>query len=219
MRSELKAALLLIGIGVLALWAHRSGWVEQLEPQKLRSLLNSFGALAPLVFIVISSLRPLLFVPAGLISIVGGLAFGLLLGTVYTVISSTIGAIIAFTLTRYFGQELIRKIWPGRTEKWSQALHGQGMYLIFLTRLLPIFPFDAISYAAGLSQIKFCDFILGTILGVIPGTLLYTFLGSTIHEGLSPRLVGALLLVLGVGLIPSAYKIRRVRQMEQHDSD
>lgn len=217
MCSELKAALFILLLCVGTYFAHQMNWLDKFQPQSVESLLKSFGALAPLVFIAISSLRPLLFVPAGVISIVGGLAFGLFFGTIYTVISSTIGAIMAFAIARYFGRELIQKILRGRTEKWSGALNGQGVYLIFLTRLLPIFPFDAISYAAGLSQIKFTDFALGTILGVIPGTLIYSFLGSTIHEGLSPRFVGALLLTLGLGLIPTAYKIRQARQIQQRE--
>lgn len=211
MHVRLKGLALLILVLTGAYVAHRTGLAEKLRPDEMKTFLRSFGVWAPAVFIAVASMRPLLFVPAGLISVVGGLVFGSLVGTVYTLVGSTIGALIAFEIARYFGRELVQKVSKGRLEGWGKMLEGQGIHIIFLTRLMPVFPFDAISYAAGLSSISFRNFFVGTMLGIIPGTFVYSFLGSTLHEGLTPRFIGAVALTVGLAMIPTGYKLYQTK--------
>ncbi|MBO8127397.1 MAG: TVP38/TMEM64 family protein [Firmicutes bacterium] len=206
MRYQLKAAFFLIVVMAGAYLMHRTGLAEKMKPEEIRATLASFGVLAPVAFIGLASLRPLLFVPAGFISVVGGMVFGSLAGTVYTLLGSSLGAVVAFGISRFFGREFVQKLTKGRLGRWSQMLEGQGAKIVFLMRLIPVFPFDAISYAAGLSHIKFKDFALGTVLGIIPGTFVYTFLGSTLHEGLTPRFIIAVTFTVVLALIPVLFE-------------
>ncbi len=216
MRSRIKglAFVVLIIAGIYV--AYQTNLTQKLKPEELRAFLDSCGAWAPLAFILINALRPLLYIPSGLFSVVGGLFFGPIYGTVFTVAGSTLGALVAFLIARYLGREMVLKLSKGRLEKWGRLLEGeQGARIIFFMRLMPFFPCDAISYAAGLAPISLGDFSLGTILGIIPGTFVYCFLGSTLQEGLTWRLVLASVLAIGLAVIPTAihyYQLRKGRQ-------
>jgi uncharacterized membrane protein YdjX (TVP38/TMEM64 family) len=126
-----------------------------------------------------SNLATLLFVPGSLLTVKGGCLFGIVWGSVYVLIAATLGAIWAFVLGRYLSRDWVcRKL---EKNPQFQAIDGavakKGWKIVLLTRLSPIFPFNLLNYAFGVTQVSLKDYILGSV-GMIPATVVYVYIGS-----------------------------------------
>ena len=170
----------------LAIWLSRS--VFEVDANDLRSWILSFGLWAPAMYIVIYTVRPLIFFPASVLSIAGGLAFGAWLGTLYTIIGATMGAMLSFYVAKTFGKSLVRKEWTGKAGKVQSQMEQSGFFYVLLFRLIPFINFDLISYAAAFAKVRFTSFALATLIGIIPGTFAYNFLGSSFVSG-NPKII------------------------------
>lgn len=178
---------LLIGIAVaLVIWLSRS--VFQVDANSIRNWILSFGLWAPLLYIVLYTVRPLIFFPASVLSIAGGLAFGAWLGTIYTIIGATLGAMLSFYVAKNLGKSLVKKQWSGNAGKIQGQMEKNGFLYVLLFRLIPVINFDLISYLAALAKVRFTSFALATLIGIIPGTFAYNFLGSSFVSG-NPKII------------------------------
>ncbi|MEQ9552019.1 MAG: TVP38/TMEM64 family protein [Coleofasciculus sp. G3-WIS-01] len=141
--------------------------------------VESLGVLAPIVFIVIYNLATVLFIPGSLLTLKGGCLFGVVWGSIYVTIAATFGAICAFLIGRYLSRDWVcRKIETNPKFKViNQAVKQEGWKIVLLTRLSPIFPFNLLNYAFGVTQVSLRDYILGSI-GMIPATVVYVYIGS-----------------------------------------
>lgn len=140
--------------------------------------IESLGFMGAIAFIAIYNLATLLFVPGSILTMKGGCLFGVFWGSVYVLIAATLGAIWAFLLGRYLSREWVcRQInkYP-QFQAINRAVAQQGWKIVLLTRLSPIFPFNLLNYAFGVTQISLKDYILGSI-GMIPGTVMYVYIG------------------------------------------
>ncbi|MCA1031496.1 TVP38/TMEM64 family protein [Bacillus timonensis] len=171
-------------------------------PQSIREWILSFGLLAPLVFIGIYTLRPLILFPASILSLTAGLAFGALWGSIFSIIGATGGAILAFMISRKLGHNVSKGKWKGKGERIQVQLEKNGFFYVLLLRLIPILNFDMISYLSGLSKVRFTHFLLGTILGIIPGAFAYNFLGASLVGENLWTFVGAVVVFVIVSLVP-----------------
>ncbi|MGO4273440.1 TVP38/TMEM64 family protein [Paenibacillus sp. TAF58] len=199
--------LFIVVIGGL-LWLNYK--VLHLGPEDIRAWILSFGWAAPVLFIFIYAVRPLILFPASVLSLTGGLAFGPVWGTVYTIVGATIGAVLSFWLARFLGNKLVSTRSKEKWGKLEKQLQQKGFIYILLLRLIPLFPFDLISYGAGVAKVNFSAFLFGTLLGIIPGTFAYSFLGSSfLHEKKSYIVIAVIVFVL-VTLIPLVLKKRVV---------
>ncbi|EGT3616654.1 TVP38/TMEM64 family protein [Clostridium perfringens] len=144
----------------------------------LKNLILGSGYLAPLIYIIAFSLVPLTFFPDSLLAILGGTLFGLSRGFFYTSIGALIGGSISFFISRILGQSFVEKLENDKLKNIQNLLKNNGFLMILLLRLIPLFPFDLISYGAGLTKISYKDFILGTLIGTIPGILVFVNLGA-----------------------------------------
>lgn len=150
-----------------------------------KSLLwvDSLGWLAPIAFIVIYNVATLLFIPGSLLTLKGGCLFGLVGGSIYVLIAATIGATFAFLIGRYISRDWVCQQIGNKPnfKAIDKAVAKSGFKIVFLTRLSPIFPFNLLNYAFGVTQVSLKDYILGSI-GMIPGTLMYVYMGSIIGD-------------------------------------
>ncbi|MDZ5252538.1 TVP38/TMEM64 family protein [Clostridium sp. LIBA-8841] len=144
----------------------------------LRNLILDSGYFAPLIYIIAFSLVPLTFFPDSLLAILGGTLFGLSRGFLYTSIGALIGGSISFFISRILGQSFVEKLENDKLKNIQNLLKDNGFLMILLLRLIPLFPFDLISYGAGLTKISYKDFVLGTLIGTIPGILVFVNLGA-----------------------------------------
>ena len=130
-------------------------------------------------FVCIYILIVLLILPASWLSLLSGFLYGSYLGSIIVFISASIGASVAYYISKSFFSKKLKKFFT-RYPKLSvmeQVVKKGGLKLIFLARLSPIFPFSILNYFYGLNNVKFRDFALG-LLGIIPGTFLYCSIGS-----------------------------------------
>ena len=152
---------------------------------------------------------------AAILSLAAGAIFGAVMGTVYANIAATIGATLAFLVTRYLLHDTVMQKFGDRLEKLNRELEARGLnYLLFL-RLVPVFPFFLINLAAGLTRLPLRTFVIGTMLGIIPGGFVYCNAGAslatvtTLGEVATPRVLGSIALLGLFALVPVIYgKIR-----------
>lgn len=152
---------------------------------------------------------------AAILSLAAGAIFGAVLGTVYAVIAATIGAVLAFLVARYLLHDTVQRKFGGRLEAINRELEARGLnYLLFL-RLVPVFPFFLINLAAGLTRLPLRTFVIGTLVGIIPGGFVYVNAGASLatinslREIASPRVLGSFALLGLFALAPALYqKIR-----------
>jgi uncharacterized membrane protein YdjX (TVP38/TMEM64 family)/Fe-S oxidoreductase len=196
---------------------HLSGGAQYLQQDKLQALIGSYGAWAPAIYILIYALAPVLFLPGLPITIVGGIAFGPVWGVVYTITGSTIGASLAFLVGRYVARDWVAaKLTGPRWEKLDSEVARHGWKVVAFTRLIPVFPFNLLNYAFGLTNVSFSHYVLATFIFMLPACIAFIVFSSSllglIRGSVSPTaLIGIGLIVL-VSLIPVIYRRYKGRQ-------
>ncbi|MGP1907167.1 TVP38/TMEM64 family protein [Metabacillus sp. JX24] len=213
-KSVWKLLFIITGAGVL-LWFN-SRYLN-LQPKTIKDWILSFGAAAPLLYIVLYSVRPLILFPASVMSLAGGLAFGPYLGTLYTMAGATIGAVVAYLAAGTFKLDMFRKSENQRMKTLKKQLEQNGFFYVLILRLIPIVHFDVISYAAGISKVRLLPFAAATFIGVIPGTIAFTFLGSSFAEGNVLLLAAAGAVFLLLMLLPLLFR-EKVKQLLTNES-
>lgn len=169
----------------------------KLSVEDIKNYVIGFGKIGPLVYIIMFSLVPLTLFPDSVLAIAGGLIFGLFKGYIYTTIGALIGGTISFYISRYWGREVVKKLTKEKLDKVEAMINNSGFMIILLLRLIPLFPFDVISYGAGLTSVKYKDFLLATLFGIIPGILVFTNLGAqAVNVGSNNFYISIALLIL-----------------------
>jgi len=194
---RLKAAVLalLIGGGItLALTT------DLPDPAALRDRVAAAGAWGVVAFVGVYAALTLTPFPASALTIASGLLFGLAVGAAVVVFAATLGAWVAFLLARGLGRDGVSRIRWARIATIDAMLERRGLISVLLVRLVPLFPFMAVNYAAGLSAVRQRDYVLGTAVGIVPATVGYTALGAYGTSPLSWPFAAAVLAVVAVSL-------------------
>ncbi|MCG1023694.1 TVP38/TMEM64 family protein [Sutcliffiella horikoshii] len=207
MSRKTIAKLLLLAIVISVLLVINYRYVS-ISPSSIREWILGFGVWAPIIYIILYTVRPLVLFPASVLSLGAGLAFGALWGTIYTIIGASSGAVLSFMVARKLGKNLAKTSWKGKAASIQQNMEKRGFFYILILRLLPIVNFDLISYVAGISKVRFIHFLLGTVLGIIPGTFAFNFLGSSFVEGDYTYLLIAVVVFVLIAIIPIFFKER-----------
>ncbi|MDY0398747.1 MAG: VTT domain-containing protein [Desulfuromonas thiophila] len=211
---RLAVLALLIG-AIVALRA--SGLLDQFDPQQLRHTIAGYGLWAPLIFMLLYSLAPVFFLPGLPLTLLGGILFGPIWGVVYTLSGATAGASLAFLVARYLGRDWIAtKLTGERWQKLDADVARQGWKMVAFTRLIPLFPFNLLNYAFGLTNIRFSHYVLTSAICMAPATVAYIALSSSLTDLLrgtltTELLVGLVLLVL-LALLPLGWKKWQARR-------
>ena len=171
---------------------------------RLREWIAGFGPWAPIVFMAGYVVAVVAFVPALPLTILGGLAFGVVLGTVYVLIAATTGACFAFLIARYAARAAVER-WMapypalGRIDR---AVARHGFRIVMITRLIPIFPFNLQNYVYGITSIGFGAYAVTSFFCMVPGTVAFTAAaGAVVAGALDARRMLLLLAVAGVLLV------------------
>jgi len=120
----------------------------------------------------------LLPLPKNVFAAVGGVLFGLVLGIVVVLLAALLGAAAAFGLSRALGREAVERLTAERVARLDALLSRHGIPAIIAVRLVPVLPFTAINYAAGLTSVRTRDYALGTAVGIVPGTVSFVAVGT-----------------------------------------
>lgn len=141
--------------------------------------IESLGITGAIAFMVIYIIATVAFLPGSILTLAGGAIFGLFWGSIYVFIGATIGATLAFLVGRYLARGWVSKKIAGN-QKFAaidNAVGKEGLKIVFLTRLSPIFPFNLLNYGLGVTGVSLKDYVLASV-GMIPGTIMYVYFGS-----------------------------------------
>lgn len=141
--------------------------------------IESLGIIGGIAFIAIYIIATVAFLPGSILTLGAGVVFGVVLGAVYVFVGATLGAIAAFLVGRYLARGWISKKIAGN-QKFAaidKAVAQEGFKIVLLTRLSPVFPFNLLNYAFGITGVSLKDYALGSV-GMIPGTIMYVYIGS-----------------------------------------
>ncbi|MEX2223988.1 MAG: TVP38/TMEM64 family protein [Candidatus Rokuibacteriota bacterium] len=149
----------------------------------LRSGLDAIAGLGiwgPVLFAVLYVAATVLFLPGSILTLGAGVVFGVVKGALIVSVSATLGATAAFLVGRYLARDAIARKIDGnpRFTAIDQAVAREGWKIVGLTRLSPVFPFNLLNYAFGVTRVSLRDYVLASWIGMMPGTVMYVYLGS-----------------------------------------
>ncbi|ABI56106.1 TVP38/TMEM64 family protein [Alkalilimnicola ehrlichii MLHE-1] len=218
-RRLIRKALIVLGLTlVIALaWALR----DHLQVDVLRATLDDLGPWAPLAFMGAYAIAAVGFVPGSVFTLAGGVLFGPLWGTLYSLIGATVGAGLAFLVARHLAADWVARKAGGQLGRVIAGVEREGWRFVALTRLVPLFPFNLLNYALGLTRIPLAHYLIATFVCMAPGALAYTWLGYAGAEAIAggERAIQAVLIALAllavVLFLPRL--IRRIRRQPLPD--
>lgn len=179
--------------------------------EEIRSYFDGTGWWGAAAFILGYAVLTLAAVPKNVLSVAAGLVFGFAGGIAVVFAAAILGSVAAFWLGRWLGREAVEKITGARVEKVDELLRRRGLAAMIGVRLVPVLPFTAINYAAGLTSIRWWPYFLGTAIGILPGTVSFVTLGAF---GLQPgwqlnTALGALGILTVAGLVAAVRRRRK----------
>ena len=211
-RKAARAALAILLVAAVALaWRNRAAFTRE----AVESYLRGLGGWGPVVFLGIYTVAPALLFPGSVLTVAAGAMFGAVAGTLLSLVGATAGATVAFLLARYLGSEWVERRVAGRLRDVKAGVEREGWRFVAFVRLVPVFPFNALNYALGLTRLPVSTFALTSFVAMAPGTLAYAYLGVAGREAVTrgPRLVQKALLALALlaaaALVPAL--VRRWR--------
>ena len=173
--ATLLVAGIVLGLAVLPVKDYLAGFLEYIE---------SVGPWGPVLLAAVYTVACVLFVPGSILTLGAGFLFGVVYGTVAVSIGSVLGATAAFLVGRTLLRGPIEKriaAYP-RFQAIDRAVGEQGFKIVLLTRLSPIFPFNLLNYAFGLTNVRLWQYVLASWIGMLPGTIMYVYLGSALKS-------------------------------------
>jgi uncharacterized membrane protein YdjX (TVP38/TMEM64 family) len=168
----------LVVVAVLALLWYREA-VQGLLRQTLASIAG-LGPWGPVLFVLVYIAATVLFLPGSILTLGAGFVFGVVKGSVVVSVSATLGATAAFLVGRYLARDWVARKIEGnpRFRAIDEAVAHEGWKIVGLTRLSPVFPFNLLNYAFGLTRVSLRDYFFASWIGMMPGTVMYVYLGS-----------------------------------------
>lgn len=187
-----RLALLVLVVTLAAVVAAAVGLPDVAQ---LRADVARLGPAGPAVFVLLYAAATLAPLPKNVLSAAAGLLFGLVVGVVVVLLAALLGAVAAFALGRALGRDAVERITGTRMTRVDALLSRHGLLVVLGVRLVPVLPFTAINYGAGLAAVRFRDYLGGTALGIVPGTVAFVALGA---YGTSPGSWPFVVAVLGL---------------------
>jgi len=215
---KLPVFLLLLIAAVVSV--RLTGATQYLEQERLRALISGYGSLGPIIYMLIYTLAPVLFLPGLPITIVGGILFGPLWGVVYTIFGSTCGATLAFLVARYGARDwVLKKLSGPKWERLDRETAKHGWKAVAVARLIPAFPFNLVNYAFGLTNVPLSHYVVTTFICMLPACIAFIVFSSSLlgllRGSVSPAALLGIALIVLVSLIPFFYrKFKRKRAEE-----
>jgi len=200
-RKTLIALLAFVALAAVCIYVGTA-----VTPQQLQTAISSTGNWASLAYIGLFTLLPAFFFPVAVLALAGGLLFGLWWGSVYTFIGAMLNCAVMFLLSRYVGRVKVEQLLRDRLSPfWQEKLKNlegrTGFLILVILRLIPAVPYNLINYAFGLTGMRFAAYLIGSAIGIIPGTLAFINIGDKALDVTSPDFwiaIGLLGLLLAV---------------------
>jgi uncharacterized membrane protein YdjX (TVP38/TMEM64 family) len=221
-----KSVRLLLLAFIMAGIAMAIFYRQHFDAQLLALWIEDAGAAGPLLFILIYAAGTVVFLPGSVLTLAGGALFGPVLGTLYNLIGATIGSTLAFLIARYLASDWVERKAGGRLKRLKEGVEQEGWRFVAFVRLVPLFPYNLLNYALGLTRLRLSHYIIASFLFMLPGAFAYTYLGYAGREaiaggeGLIQKGLLALALLAIVAFLPRMIKMWRHAHVEkqQHKS-
>jgi uncharacterized membrane protein YdjX (TVP38/TMEM64 family)/rhodanese-related sulfurtransferase len=172
-------------LGLLAAVTLAIVYRDQFDAAALEAWVRDAGPVAPLLFMLIYAVAAVLFLPGSVLTLAGGALFGPVLGTIYNLTGATLGATLAFLIARYLASDWVADKTGGRVKQLINGVEGEGWRFVAFVRLVPLFPFNLLNYALGLTRLRLLHYILATYVFMLPGAIAYTYLGYAGREAVA----------------------------------
>jgi uncharacterized membrane protein YdjX (TVP38/TMEM64 family) len=180
-----KLALLvamLVGAAVIVRVTPVGAYLSREGLQETLDVLRASTA-APVLYVVAYAVATAIALPGSILTIVGGAVFGFGWGAVLVTIGANVGASAAFALARGLGRDGIERLFGTRLAGLDRATADHGFMGLLVLRLIPLVPFNALNFGSGLTALRWRDYALATVIGILPGTLVYTFFADALVLG------------------------------------
>ena len=151
----------------------------------IKQWIDQAGWWAPVIFIFIYAAGSILFLPGTIFTFAGGIIFGPVTGVLYNLTGATLGASFSFLIARYLASNLVSQRSAGRLKQLINGVEAEGWRFVAFVRLVPLFPFNLLNYALGLTKIRFIEYVLATFIFMIPACIAYTYIGYAGSEVIS----------------------------------
>jgi len=166
-------------------------WLADLRAATTWALhwIEGLGVWAAVWFVLIYVAATVFFLPGSVLTLGAGALFGVVRGSIYVSLGSTLGAAAAFLVGRHFARAWVARKIDGNASfaAIDRAVAHEGWKIVGLTRLSPAFPFSLLNYAFGLTQVRFRDYVVASWIGMMPGTVMYVYIGSLAQAGAGNR--------------------------------
>lgn len=203
-RKFITGFAIVILFSLLYLYMYQTGMIDSLfQSEKLQNSLQRVGYWGPLLIIALMTAAIVMSpIPSAPIAVASGIAYGHAWGTLYVLIGSLAGAIIAFSIARMVGYDVMQKKF-GDQIKYKFLNSGRHIMLVVLiSRLIPFISFDIVSYAAGLTKISYTQFITATFAGILPASFLLAHFGNAMVDNDGEGIITTVILLGFITLIP-----------------
>ncbi|MBH0110088.1 TVP38/TMEM64 family protein [Salinibacterium sp. NG22] len=178
--------------------------IEIPSVDEIQGWAEGTGLLGAVIFIVAYAVLTLTPAPKAVISIAAGLAWGLWIGTLLVLVGAVIGAALSFWIGRLLGRDAVEQYTGGKVRAVDEMLQKRGLLSMIALRLIPLIPFTVINYAAGLTAVRVRDYMIGTAVGIIPGTMAFVAVGAygaELNSGFFIALGALGVLTIGGGIV------------------
>jgi uncharacterized membrane protein YdjX (TVP38/TMEM64 family) len=196
--ARLRLAALAALVGGLFLLVALTGSVS---PGRVRDAIDPLGAAAVPAFVAVSALLTCALFPGPLLAGASGLLFGTALGTPVSIVSATLGAVLAFSIARWVAHDAVEALAGRRLRGAQEWIERRGFWAVLYARIAPGVPYSLVNYVAGVTRVGLPAFAAATAIGVAPRAFAYTALGGSLDDLGSPETIIAivLLVVMAVG--------------------
>jgi len=206
------ALMLVVVAGITLAVVYR----DRFDAVALEQWVAGAGVAGPIIFMLIYAIATVFFMPGSVLTLAGGAIFGPVLGTFYNLTGATLGATLAFVISRYLASDWAERKAGGRLKQLKEGVEGEGWRFVAFVRLVPLFPFNVLNYALGLTRIKLSHYLIASYLCMLPGAIAFTYLGYAGREavaggeGMIQKGLFALALLAVIAFLPRL--IRRLRE-------
>ena len=152
---------------------------SKISEAEFKSWVHSLGLWGPIAYILAYIFRPLILFPAGVLGATAGIIWGPALGFLYVQIAANLSSAAEFLLARYFARGMVGNLLKGKAFKVDEKIEKHGFLTVLLIRLIPSVAWDIQNLSLGLTKVKFRDYLLATLIGIMPGSFAFVFFGSS----------------------------------------
>lgn len=216
-RPYLRSIIIAVLVVVAIFGVRASGLSALLEPESLRQFVENQGSLGPIFFILLYTVTPVLFLPGLPMTIAAGILFGPFWGVVYAIVGATLGACASFLIARYAARDWVEsKMTGSMIQNLNHQAGEQGWKIVAITRLIPLFPYNLLNYAYGLTKVPFIHYAVTSFFCMLPACIAFIVFSSSLPQllkgNVSPAFIIGIVSIAVVSIVPLWFRRKEITE-------